>query len=151
MGMTLSFIEIIYIVHIYHLISGVCRIYLWSSIRGKSCGYFFFECFFFFFFDNFFIVAGPYAGLVPDTVHQLQIGKASGYYKYCSRYSISFNNSYRYTGLAAASGYLVGLVSAGLFSRDYSFWRIYSFLGGCFITFALVTIIFFKEPPKYVL
>jgi MFS family permease len=74
--------------------------------------------------------AGPYAGLIPDTVHPSQIGKASGY-----------------NGLAAAMGYLVGYLGAGFFSSA-SFWQVYSFLGGIFVVFSLVTILGQREFPN---
>lgn len=36
------------------------------------------------------IIAGPYAGLIPDSVHPAQIGKASGYDAAYSSFSTSF-------------------------------------------------------------
>jgi hypothetical protein len=55
----------------------------------------------------------------------------------------------RFTGLSAALGYLVGFLGAAFFSQDYSFWQVYTFLGGIFVIFSLPTILGLREPPKY--
>jgi len=72
--------------------------------------------------------AGPYAGLLPDTVMPSQRGAASGY-----------------NGLAQVIGYLVGLVAAGLLTEHNNYWKVYLCLTIIFVVFSLPTIFGISE------
>lgn len=75
------------------------------------------------------LAAGPYAGLIPDCVHDTQVGKASGF-----------------NGLGAALGYLCGFGAAAVFATDTSTWQVYVVLGAFFSIFTLPTILGVREP-----
>jgi len=77
------------------------------------------------------LAAGPYAGLIPDCVHNSQVGKASGF-----------------NGLGTALGYLIGFGVTAIFASDNSAWQIYAFLGAFFSLFTLPTIIGIREAPR---
>jgi len=75
--------------------------------------------------------AGPYAGLLPDTVHPSQRGAASGF-----------------NGLAQVFGYLIGLTAAGLLTQHNHYWKVYVCLTSIFVVFSFPTILGIRENPR---